>query len=561
VNLKGELMPNNSSGMTVHAGRAVLEQSNNFTNEGKVVGEYVKNSWQYTDGPTVVNVLINQKNKSIQIKDTSRGMDRDTLDNNFFVLHGVNEDRKVGKFGRGEFGTGKVAALGIGETLRVKTIKDNKLHIFEIHRKDCDADISLNKVKIRWIKEGENTKEENGTTIEILNFRQERKISVRNIKSFLSSKTLVEEAYEHPIKLYVDHEKIERIEIDYIDKFIKKPTEEEKKFFGECTLTIKVATRNLNEEERGISIFAKGIYKAKINNPHGEKNEFIFGECTCDKLIEESNPPIFNSSRREELNIDNDVAKSFLAFVNYHVDTVRKELVKKDSDRKKKERNEALQKEADKMREFFNSDYKELELSYQKKIAKAKGNIDDKQDFKFQLGETKIVTGDDFSVKIVEGDDAAFTEHGRGESEGGEGGGGQKPIDGKIERTDEETKDKGKEKSLSKKRSGGGFNFEWAQLGIGGKRAIYEENNRVIKINLDHPFISKILQTINDDKQSPIFLRAAYEAAIFEYAVAVTQQKSSSNFIEDSVSDAIFEIQDCVDRMLKKMAKLNLFNE
>lgn len=52
--------------------------------------------------------------------------------------------------------------------------------------------------------------------------------------------------------------------------YLQKPTEEEKNF-GECTLTIKVATRNLNEEERGISIFAKGIYKAKINNPHGEK--------------------------------------------------------------------------------------------------------------------------------------------------------------------------------------------------------------------------------------------------------------------------------------------------
>jgi hypothetical protein len=78
-------MPNNS-GMTVHAGRAILEESNNFTNEGKAVGEYVKNSWQYTDGPTTVSILVDQKNKSIQIKDTSRGMDRHTLDNNFFVL-------------------------------------------------------------------------------------------------------------------------------------------------------------------------------------------------------------------------------------------------------------------------------------------------------------------------------------------------------------------------------------------------------------------------------------------------------------------------------------------
>lgn len=552
----------NKSGMKVHAGRAILEESNSFTNEGKVVGEYVKNSWQYTDGPTTVNVLVDHKNKSIQIKDTSRGMDRHTLDNNFFILHQVNEDRRAGRFGRGEFGTGKIAALGIGETLRVKTVKDKKLHIFEIHRKDCDADISQNEVKIRWIKEGVNTDEENGTTIEILKFRQERNISVRNIKNFLRSKTLVERVYEHPIDLYVEHEKIEKIELDYIDLITKKPTEEEKNFFGTCELTIKVATRNLNEEERGISIFSKGIYKAKINNPHGEKSEFIFGECTCDKLIEETNPPIFDSSRREELNADNPVASKFLAFINYHVDSVRKELVKKDSDRKKKERNEALQKEADKMKEFFNSDYKELELNYQKKIAKAKGNIDEKQDFKFQLGETKIVTGDDFSVKIVDGDDSSFTAHGGGgEGGGGGGGGGKKPEVGKIEKTDEETSDKGKEKSVSKKRSGGGFNFEYDKLGIDGKRAIYVDESRLIKINLDHPLISKTLETTNNDQESPVFKRASYEAAIFEYAVAVTQQKSSSNLMEDSVSDAVFEIQDCVDRMLKKMAKLNLFNE
>lgn len=553
-------MPNNS-GMKVHAGRAILEESNSFTNEGKVVGEYVKNSWQYTDGPTTVNVLINQKNKSIQIKDTSRGMDRHTLDNNFFILHQVNEDRLAGRFGRGEFGTGKIAALGIGETLRVKTVKDKKLHIFEIHRKDCDADISQNEVKIRWIKEGENTEEDNGTTIEILKFRRDRNISVRQIKDFLRSKTLVEKVYEHPIELYVEHEKIEKIEIGYIELIKKKPTEEEKKIFGDCELNIKIATRNLNEDEKGISVFAKGIYKAKINNPHGDKSEFIFGECTCDKLIEESNPPIFDSSRREELNTDNDVAKSFLAFVNYHVDLVRKELVKKDTDRKKKERNEALQKEADKMKDFFNSDYKELELNYQKKIAKAKGNIDEKQDFKFQLGQTKIVTGDDFSVKIIEGDDGAFTTHGGGGGEGGGGGGGKMPEFGKLEKTDEQTNDKGKEKSLSKKRSGGGFNFEYANLGVGSKRAIYNDENRLIKINLDHPLISKTLETINNDQQSPIFLRATYEAAIFEYAVAVTQQKSSSNLMEDSVSDAVFEIQDCVDRMLKKMANLKLFDE
>lgn len=558
--MKGEYM-SNKPGLRGHVGRGVLQESNNFTNEGKVVGEYVKNSWQYSDNPTTVSVLVNHKNKSIQIKDTSRGMDKNTIENSFLVLHEENWDRRAGKIGRGEFGTGKVAALGIAEILRVKTVKDHKLHIFEIHREDCKKEESRELVPVRWIEDGKDTKESNGTIIEILNFMQNRSISVKNIKNFLRSKTLVERVYDQPIELYVEHEKIEKINIPYSDLITKSPSEDKKSLFGNCELVIKIATKNLNEDERGISVFAKGIYKAKINI-QGEKSEFIFGECSCDKLIEETNPPIFNSSRTEVLNIDNEFAREFLAFVNYHVDITRKELIKKDGDRRKKERNDSLQKEADKMKDFFNNDYKELELNYQKKIAKAKGNIDEKEDLSFKLGETKIVTGDDFLVKVVDGDDGSLTKDGdNGGDGGGGGGGGKKPETGKLEKTEEDTNEKGKNKSLSKKRIGGGFNFQYDNLGVDSKRAIYDDTQRLIKINLDHPLISKTLATTNNDQGSPIFIRASYEAAIFEYAVAITQQQASSNLMEDTVSDAVYEIQEVVDRMLKKMSNLNLFNE
>ena len=70
-------MPNNTHSelMTTHAGRSLLEETKRFSNEGKAVGEYVKNSWQYSDevdhNPTV-EIMINQENKSIQIKDDSK---------------------------------------------------------------------------------------------------------------------------------------------------------------------------------------------------------------------------------------------------------------------------------------------------------------------------------------------------------------------------------------------------------------------------------------------------------------------------------------------------------
>ena len=44
--------------------------------------------------------------------------------------------------------------------------------------------------------------------------------------------------------------------------------------------------------------------KAFVKNPTARYSEFIFGECSCDKLIDENqDPPIFDSSRREEFGL------------------------------------------------------------------------------------------------------------------------------------------------------------------------------------------------------------------------------------------------------------------
>ena len=57
------------------------------------------------------------------------------------------------------------------------------------------------------------------------------------------------------------------------------------------------------------------------------------------------------------------------------------------------------------------------------------------------------------------------------------------------------------------------------------------------------------------------FLRHAYESAAFEYAIAVTQQKGNSAQIEDTINEAVYEVQERVDSLMRKMTHLNLFNE
>ena len=191
------------TGMTTHAGRSLLQETARFSNEGKAVGEYVKNSWQYTDNDPTVEIIVNQDNKSIRIQDNSNGMDLNDIKRRFLVLHQENIERAKGKIGRGEYGTGKIAALGIGEILRVRTVRNKKINEFEIRRSDCKAAISEKEVKVHWKKENEDTQEDNGTIIDILKFRQKRKISINNIKDFLESKTLTETVYKHKINLFL----------------------------------------------------------------------------------------------------------------------------------------------------------------------------------------------------------------------------------------------------------------------------------------------------------------------------------------------------------------------
>lgn len=258
---------NQKTGMTTHAGRSLLQEAARFSNEGKAVGEYVKNSWQYTDHDPTVEIFVDQENKSIRITDNSNGMDLKDIKERFLVLHQENIERAKGKIGRGEYGTGKIAGLGIGEILRVRTIRNNKINEFEIKRSDCDANISQKQVKVHWIKENKETSDKNGTVIDILGFRQKRQIKTNSIKEFLQSKTLTETVYDHKIKLFLMGEELQKKEIPFNQEYTKRTEGEFKDIIGDAEIIIKVATRKLNEDERGTKIFTRGIYKAFIKNP------------------------------------------------------------------------------------------------------------------------------------------------------------------------------------------------------------------------------------------------------------------------------------------------------
>src|SRR6202049_683813 len=120
-----------------HVARDLLQSAGLFKTDKLVVWEYVSNGLQYVNPGTnpVVRVTLDSKNKRIVITDNGHGMDWAGLQN-FFVMHGENIDRKEGRPGRGRFGTGKSAAFGIAETLRLTTVRGGRKSKVELSRAD-----------------------------------------------------------------------------------------------------------------------------------------------------------------------------------------------------------------------------------------------------------------------------------------------------------------------------------------------------------------------------------------------------------------------------------------
>src|SRR5438552_1318068 len=122
-----------------HVPRDLLQNAGLFKSDKLVVWEYVANGLQYVGPGTnpVVKVALDSKRKRIAVQDNGRGMDWDGL-HNFFVMHGENLDRKEGRIGRGMFGTGKSAAFGIAELLRITTVRNGKRSTVELKRSEIE---------------------------------------------------------------------------------------------------------------------------------------------------------------------------------------------------------------------------------------------------------------------------------------------------------------------------------------------------------------------------------------------------------------------------------------
>jgi len=533
-----------------HVARDLLQNAALFKTDKLVVWEYVSNGLEYVDEGTnpVVNVTLDNRNKRIVVEDNGRGMDWAGLQD-FFVMHGENIERKKGKPGRGRFGTGKSAAFGIAETLRISTVRNGVRSKVELRRGDIDEMDSEDPVPVRPIEREAPTNEANGTVVEIEGIY---------LKSLNQSGIIqyIERHLSHwrNATVFVNNHECEFTEPPVSEIRTFNPEGQQKEIIGAVELTLKIASAPLDQEMRGVSIYSNGIWHETTlaGNEGRDMTQYIFGEIDVPRLDEDKSPiPPFDLSRSMRLNPSNELVLAIYAFVGQKIDEVRRELVKAERQRKATEEAKRLAKQAEEIAEIINQDFSDFRQRIAKVKAKRAAGFDHHGSVT-KGGREK----DDLVFGSIEPADVISQTGGPG-ADGGTRVGGVDPrtLGPLVTPASPEAEKKGRRAGgIERRASGrGGFSVQFKAMGDREARAVYVRDERTIYINLDHPQLvaAKGSESIED----PVFQRLAYEVAFSEYAIALAAELNANDEYIDP-SDPIFSIRETINRIARKAAHL-----
>jgi len=538
--------------VTSHVARDLLQSAGLFKHEHTVVWEYVSNGLEYVDPgvqPTV-DVSIDVKNKKIVVRDNGRGMNPQDLER-YFQMHGENIDRKKGKAGRGMFGTGKSAAFGVGDTLRLITVRNGLRSKVRLERKNIEAAMDGAGIPVEVLENGVPTTEPNGTVVEVDGIHL-KKMDVGSVIRHIERHI----AHWPNASVFVNHQPCKVTEPPYSDeKRISSKGTPFEATLGQVELVLKVAKAPLDSEWQGVAILSNGFWQTTTlagceNKPFAN---YIFGEIEVPRLALDNSPiPAFDMSRSMQLNPRNEIVAQIFAFVGSNVDLLRKELEKKDHERRKDREAKKLLEEANEIARIINRDFDSWRNQVQKTLARVPGGADklERSATVSEVGET-LVPGSDVPAIMSENTGLPFQK-------------------GKDAHRDEptntiptepgqglESSDKGETTATPRKRqktsTAGGFRVDFINMGEESHRAKYEREERTIYVNLDHPQIAAARSLGGTDDAT--FRRLSYEVAFSEYAIALSSELAGGDWYQD-ITDPIVDIRETINRISRSAASL-----
>jgi hypothetical protein len=538
--------------VTSHVGRDILASAANFKTEASVVWEYVANSLQYVESglPAKVQVLVKSRDRSIEIRDNGRGMDAQDLQH-FFTMHGENLERRIGRPGRGKFGTGKSAAFGIAKCLRIDTRKNGIRNVTELRREMIDSSTG-GSVPIRVLVRDEAIQGPNGTTVQIGDVVLDR-INTTSIIEYIE-RHLSAFRYLNPEVAVNGHPCIPKeISVTETKTFIPSVPHLEK--LGKIQLIVNVSQVPLGDEDQGIHITAGVGNLVAIERAGLERKEFgnyLFGEVDVPAL-ETFESPIepYDSTRSLQLNSKHPIAAVLLSFIGAKLEEVRQELVRRTREARKTEEARRLSAEAQRIAEIINRDFSDV----RKRLQSIRSAVARPGELEATFGD-KLNSGVDEDAWIVGGDEPGRIAKSTNGSEGKGGAGRPAPnvtARGERDDTGDASVDPAGGAGSKPRAPRGAFGVAYRSLGKNEGRSKYDANTLTILINLDHVVVTAAL---GDGKVEDLtFRRLSYEIAFSEYAMALGYEicKQDPNIPAD---DILYEVRTSLNRISAAAASL-----
>lgn len=540
--------------VTSHVGRDLLAQAAQFKTEAAVVWEYVANSLQYVDQGTSPKVEVLVKRGSIAISDNGSGMDMEPL-RHFFTMHGENLERRAGRIGRGKWGTGKSAAFGIANTLRVDTIRGGRRNVVDLTREAVEMSDGR-AIPLDWEVKDESVDSPNGTIITISELILPRidKSSIieyieRNLSAFRGSYPTV----------IVNSSLCEYHEPPISKKFTFHPNEKQSAILGAVELTVYASMKPLRDLEQGIVILAGSGNLVAIERGGIERKEFgnyLFGEIDVPALeTYDTRLEPFDASRSLTLNPRNPVVAVLLGFIGSKLEQVRQELVAREREAREREQARRLASQADALADILNKDF-ETQMQRLRDIRAAtshpgsaaarqggSGSGDEEPDL--------WITGLEQPGEIDTLSETEARDRGKVSNDPPR----PAPI---IYRTGQPDNDADAAVSPAggqgkRKRPRGGFRVEYRELGEDEDRSMYDSNAMTILINTDHPVVAAALK--RDGIESISFRRLSYEVAFSEYAIALSYEMVNRDPAMPA-DDVLYDIRATLRRITRAAAPL-----
>ncbi len=531
--------------VTSHIARDLLQTAGLFADVPKAVWEYVVNGLEYVDPGVnpIVCVAVDKKNRRITISDNGRGMDLDGL-RNYFVLHGENIDRKAGRPGRGRFGTGKSAAFGVADSLRVSTVRNSKRCVAELSKKDVKNYQGGDQIPVRLIEQEGHTAQANGTTIQIDGVNQ-RAIDVEQVVRFFERQLCY---WIRSARVFVnDHECIPpQPAIRFERRF--SPDPETKERIGDVLLIVSVSQEYLEEYRRGIAISCNSVLH-EIRRVEG--NSYIFGSIDVPDLDRKNFAiPPFDASRSQKLNQNNPLVEAVFQFVDEGTKQVCREFANLEKQRAKSEEAQKLQMLGTQIAQVLNRHFALLQTRPTRRPVSFQNGSDSVNLAALSDGVASgISPGGEIPATPVasqpESTRSQSSQKNRSANDSKKSDANPKLAEAATG-TDRGHVDRGFENAIPNM---GGFSVRYHNAGRESHRAKYACDERTIFVNLDHPQLAAALRGAT--VESPSFQRLANEIAFSEYALGLNAELArDGRFI--SPAEPIDEIRETLNWLARE---------